>query len=203
VVSPAPVRHTDRPVPGWKRAQLLVRPEPPHELRFAGPAEPAHVYRVDDVFTCRRGHRRVELDCTCGFYAVEDPATLRPSVVRTVLLAVELEGRVVRHATCLRAERQRVRQVAVDGWCAFCVHPAVAVAGVRPLFAHLPDPWCYAVPVCRRDQELFAVTLGCDEVSAALAAEGAAVTWDRARESAAALSLRRMGRYRARTARQL
>jgi hypothetical protein len=200
VVSPAPVRHTDQPVAGWKRAQLLVHPDPPYELRFAGPAEPAHVYRADDVFVCRRGHRRVELDCTCGFYAVEDASTLRPSVVRTVLLEVELEGRVVRHPGCLRAERQRVRRVAVDGWCAFCVHPAVAVAGVRPLFAHLPEPWCDAFPVCTRDRDLFAVTLSCDEVTEALAAEGAAVLWDRARESAAALSHRRMGRYRSRTA---
>jgi hypothetical protein len=112
-----------------------------------------------------------------------------------------LEGRVVRHASCLRAERQRVVQVSVDGWCAFCVHPAVAVAGVRPLFAHVPDPWCYAVPVCHRDRELFEVTRSCAEVAEALTDEGAAVTWDRARESAAALSHRRMGRYRSRAAR--
>jgi hypothetical protein len=202
VASPTPVRHTDEPLPGWKRAQLLVHPEAPHELRFAGPAEPAHVYRADDVFVCRRGHRRVEVDCTCGFYAVEDPATLRPSVVRTVVLQVDFEGRVVRHPGCLRAERQRVRRVAIDGWCAFCVHPAVAVAGVRPLFAHVPDPWCYAVPVCPRDVELFEVTLSCDDVTLALRAEGASVTWDRARESAAALSLRRMGRSRTRAAQQ-
>jgi hypothetical protein len=200
VGDPPPVRHTEDPVVGWKRAQLLVHPEPPHELRFAGPAEPAHVYRADDVFRCRRGHRRVEVDCTCGFYAVDDRSALRPSVVRTVLLQVELEGRVVRHPQCVRGERQRVRAVSADGWCAFCVHPAEAVAGVRPLFGHLPGDWHYAVPVCARDRALFEVVLSCEEVTAMLAADGVALAWDRERESAAARSLRRMGRVRPRPA---
>jgi hypothetical protein len=74
------------------------------------------------------------------------------------------------------------------------------VAGVRPLFGHLPGDWRYAVPVCARDRALFEVVLSCDEVTAMLAADGVALAWDRQRESAAALSLRRMGRARPRPA---
>lgn len=186
-------RRTDDPVPGYKRARLLIHPAPPHEVRFAGPVEAGHPYRADDVFVCARGHRRLEVACTCGFYAVACPAELRPSVVRTVLLHVELEGRVVRHPHCLRGERQRVRGITLDGWCGFCVRPAVAVAGVRACYTGVAEPWLEAVPVCGRDAALFAVLLGADDVARPT---GATVAWDRGGESSAARSLRRLTRAR-------
>ena len=63
-----------------------MHPEAPHEVRFAGPVEARQPYRTDDVFHCRRGHRRLEPSCTCGFYAVDDPRRLGPHAVRTALL---------------------------------------------------------------------------------------------------------------------
>jgi hypothetical protein len=189
----APARSTDQPVVGYKRARLLVHPTSPSEVRFAGPVEAGHTYRPDDVFVCPRGHRRLEPGCTCGFYAVQDPATLRPSVVRTVLLEVELEGRVVRHPHCLRGERQRVGAVVVDGWCAFCVRPATAIAAVRACFTNVPEPWHEGAPVCERDAALFPVVLSVGDVAAAT---GTAVRWDRGGESVAARSLRRLNRAR-------
>jgi hypothetical protein len=180
-------------VVGWKRVRLLIHPDAPFELRFAGPVEAEHPYRVDDVFTCRRGHRRVEPGCSCGFYAVTDPAGLRPSVVRTALAEVELHGRVVRHARCLRAERQTIRTLTVDGWCAFCVRPAIGLAAVPSPRADLPAPWQRAEPVCTQDAKLFTVVL--DEVAVAARVE-ATLRWDRGGESPAAASLRRLTRAR-------
>jgi hypothetical protein len=183
----------DRPIIGWKRAQLLLHPDPPHELRFAGPVEAANPYRADDVFSCRRGHHRLAVDCTCGFYAVLDRSLLRPSVTRTVLLEVELQGRVVRHPHCVRGERQLVRRVTIDGWCGFCVRPAAAVAGVAPLFGQPPPPWLYAVPVCASDQQLFSLTMPVSELADRI---GTVVDRDLAGESQAAMSLRRLSRAR-------
>ncbi len=185
-------------VRGWKRAQLVLAPGPPVELRFAGPVEAGHPYRADDVFRCHKGHRRVELACTCGFYAVADPAELKASVVRTALLEVSLEGRVVRHRDCVRGERQRVRRITVDGWCAFCVRPAVGLAAIPPLFGELPAPWHRAVPVC--DGERTPVVVRAAEVVDALRGEGRSgaveVVWDRSQESPTAASLRRLTRAR-------
>lgn len=188
-----PTRSTDQLVLGYKRARLLIHPDAPHEVRFAGPVEAGHSYRADDVFVCARGHRRLEPACGCGFYAVGHPAELRPSVVRTVVLRVELEGRVVRHPECLRGERQRVRDVVLDGWCGFCVRASVAVAGVRACYTGVPEPWLEGVPVCERDAGLFPVVLDAADVAAATEAD---VLWDRGGESAAARSLRRLTRAR-------
>lgn len=187
------MRGVGDPILGWKRAQLLLHPDPPHEVRFAGPVEAAKPYRADDVFSCRRGHHRVEVDCTCGFYAVEDRSRLRPSVSRTALLEVELEGRVIRHPDCVRGERQRVRRVIIEGWCGFCIRPAAAIAGVAPLFAQLPAPWRYAVPVCPSDCELFPVSLPLADLADRI---GTVVDIDLAGESQAAMSLRRLTRAR-------
>jgi hypothetical protein len=181
----------------------VVAPGPPPELRFAGPVEAGHPYRADDVFRCRKGHRRVEVGCTCGFYAVADPTELKASVVRTVLLEVSLEGRVVRHRECVRGERQRVRRIVVDGWCAFCVRPAVGLAAIPPLFGELPAPWHRAVPVC--EGERATAVIPADEVAARLCADQVGpggrpaaieVVWDRSGESPAAASLRRLTRAR-------
>ena len=116
----------------WKRAQVLVRADTP-EVRFAGTVRSDLPYRADDVFRCRRGHRRLDPTCSCGFYALPDRLALPDSVVTTAVLQVELEGRVVRHRACLRAERQRVRLVILDGWCSYCTDRAIVVAGVRSL----------------------------------------------------------------------
>lgn len=178
---------------GWKRAQLVVHPDAPHEVRFAGPVEAGRPYRSDDVFHCRRGHRRLDPACTCGFYAVAEPARLGPHAVRTALLQVTLEGRVVRHPDCLRGERQRVRQVTVSGWCELCVRPAAALAGTAPLFGVLPAPWLRTLPVCERDRELFAVAVGRTELEEQL---GVPVVWDEETESQVVASLRRLSRAR-------
>jgi hypothetical protein len=171
----------------------VVHPEAPHEVRFAGPVEAHQAYRVDDVFRCRRGHRRLEPACTCGFYAVADPSRLGPHIVRTALLQVSLEGRVVRHPECLRGERQRVRQVTVSGWCELCVRPAAALAGTAPLFDVLPAPWLRTLPVCGRDRGLFEVSVGRSELQERL---GVPVVWDEESESPVVASLRRLSRAR-------
>ena len=176
------------PVRAWKRAQVLLHPAW-RELRFAGPVHHSHPYRPDDVFRCARGHRRVEPDCSCGFYAVPDAGELPPSIVVTALLEVELEGRVVVHRECLRGERQRVRTVTFDGWCAFCVHEAQVLAGVRPAWRELPPPWLRAVPVCGGHRPQFGVQV--TPVTASLLT-GVTVRWDRSAESRAARSLRRL-----------
>jgi hypothetical protein len=181
------------PLHGWKRAQFVVHPDSPHEVRFAGPVEAGRPYRIDDVFQCRRGHRRLEPSCTCGFYAVDDPSLLGAHAVRTALLRVTLEGRVVRHPECLRGERQRVRQVTVSGWCELCVRPAVVLAATPPLFGVLPAPWLRTLPVCERDQGLFAVALGRTQLEDLL---GVPIVWDEEAESPVAASLRRLSRAR-------
>jgi hypothetical protein len=174
----------------WKRAQVLVRADAP-EVRFAGTVRSDLPYRSDDVFRCRRGHRRLEPACSCGFYALPARLALPDSVVTTAVLEVELEGRVVRHRTCLRAERQRVRLVIFDGWCSYCTDVAVVVAGVRSLWGELPAPWLRAVPVCAAHRSLFSV-LATDRQLAL--ATGAQVLWDRACESRASRSLKRVYR---------
>lgn len=175
----------------WKRAQVLLRPGRP-DVRFAGTVRTAELYRPDDVFRCHRGHRRLEPECSCGFYALPDRLALPASVMTTAVLQVELEGRVVRHRACLRAERQRVRAITFDGWCSYCTGVAAVVAGVRSSWPELPDPWLRAVPVCDRHRRLFPVVATGGRLARAT---GAQVDWDRASESRASRSLRRV--YRA------
>ena len=100
---------------------LTAKREGGDDVRFAGPVWSALTYRSDDVFVCPRGHRRLEPLCSCGFYAVIRREALQPSVVTTAVLEVALEGRFVRHPSCVRAERQRVRRVIFDGWCTYCI----------------------------------------------------------------------------------
>lgn len=192
MTSGLPALLRDEPITAWKRAQVLVRPDQP-EVRFAGTVRWERPYRADDVFACQRGHRRLEPACSCGFYAVADRRALPNSVVKTAVLEVEMEGRIVRHRTCLRAERQRVRRITLEGWCSYCTGTAAAVAGVRSMWAELPEPWLRAVPVCSEHCRLFAVVAGVDDLALATEAE---VGWDRASESRASQSLRRV--YRAR-----
>jgi hypothetical protein len=184
------VSRRDGPVLAWKRAQVLLRADVP-EVRFAGTVRSDLPYRADDVFRCRRGHRRLDPACSCGFYALPDRLALPDSVVTTAVLEVELEGRVVRHRTCLRGERQKVRLVTFDGWCSYCTRAAVAVAGVRSLWGELPAPWLRAVPVCSAHQSLFPVLADERQLSLAIGSE---VRWDRACESRASRSLRRVYR---------
>ena len=181
----------DEPVRAWKRAQVLLRADGP-EVRFAGTVRSDVPYRTDDVFRCHRGHRRLEPTCSCGFYALPDRLALPDSVVSTAVLEVELEGRVVRHRTCLRAERQRVRLVTFDGWCSYCTGVAVVVAGVRSLWPALPAPWLRAVPVCSGHRRLFPVVATDRQVAVATGAE---VAWDRSSGSRVSRSLDRV--YRA------
>jgi hypothetical protein len=185
----APTR--DEPVIAWKRGQVLLRPDSP-EVRFAGTVRSDLPYRADDVFRCQRGHRRMEPECSCGFYALADPWSLPHSVVTTAVLRVELEGRVVRHRACLRAERQRVRSVTFDGWCSYCTGTAVVVAGVRSPWGQIPAPWLRAVPVCGAHRKLFDVVADARQLAVAT---GADVRWDTDSESRASRSLRRL--YRA------
>lgn len=178
----------------WKRAQVVLGAAPGGhpEVRFAGTVRTDVPYRADDVFRCDRGHRRLEPECSCGFYALPDRLAVPASVVTTAVLEVELEGRVVRHRACLRAERQRVRAVTFDGWCTYCTGVATALAGVRSSWPQLPEPWLRAVPVCAGHRRLFRVIV--NDADLALAT-GARVSWDRASESRASRSLRRV--YRA------
>ena len=181
----------DEPVPGWKRAQVLLRADGA-EVRFAGTVRSDQPYRADDVFRCPRGHRRLVPECSCGFYALPERLAVPASVMTTAVLDVVLEGRVVRHRACLRAERQRVRAITFDGWCAYCTGVATVVAGVRSSWPTLPDPWLRAVPVCDGHRRIFSVVVTDDELARAT---GARVGWDRASESRASRSLRRI--YRA------
>ena len=98
-------------------------------------------------------------------------------------------------------------RIVVDGWCAFCVRPAVGLAAIPPLFGELPAPWQRAVPVC--ESERATVVLRADDVAAVLAigqVHGMSwtgtpqptieVVWDRSQESPTAASLRRLTRAR-------
>lgn len=181
----------DGPILAWKRAQVLLPPEG-REVRFAGTVRPAHPYRADDVFRCDRGHRRLEPACSCGFYALDHRHALPDSVVKTAVLEVELEGRVVRHRSCLRAERQRVLVVTLEGWCSYCTRPAEVLGGVRSMWAELPEPWLRGVPVCSEHRRLFPVVATDQDLARATEAN---VIWDRASESHVSRSLRRI--YRA------
>lgn len=176
----------------YKRAQVLLHPD--GRAAFAGAVRSDIRYGADAVFVCPRGHRRVEPSCSCGFYAIERRADLPASVVTTAVLEVALEGRVVRHRACLRAERQLVRRVTFDGWCSFCVAPAACVAGITSTWDDVAPPWQRARPVCARHAALFGLVLGLPDVAAAT---GADVAFDASGVSRAALSQRRQ--YRAAT----
>lgn len=175
----------------WKRAQVLLRADSP-DVRFAGTVRSRVPYRADDVFQCDRGHRRLDPTCSCGFYALPSAEAVPESVVTTAVLEVELEGLVVRHRSCLRAERQRVRVVTFNGWCSYCTGRATVVAGVPSLWAELPQPWLRAVPVCAQHRRLFTVVASQRQLALATGAE---VRWDRDGESRVSRSLRRV--YRA------
>ena len=194
-----PASRRDEPVVAWKRAQVLLRADRP-DVRFAGTVRSDLPYRADDVFRCERGHRRLEPECSCGFYALPDRLALPASVMTTAVLEVELEGRVVRHRACLRAERQRVRFVTFDGWCAYCTGVATVLAGVRSSWPKLAPPWLRAVPVCARHRRLFPVAVAPAQLALAT---GARVAWDRASESRASRSLRRVYPAAGGTARRL
>ena len=191
MTSVPPAARRDEPIVAWKRAQVLLRADGP-DVRFAGTVRSDQPYRADDVFRCSRGHRRLDPECSCGFYALPDRLALPASVLTTAVLEVELEGRVVRHRACLRAERQRVRVVTFDGWCCYCTGVATVVAGVRSSWPTLPEPWLRAVPVCDHHRRLFPVVVTDGRLARAT---GARVGWDRASESRASRSLRRV--YRA------
>jgi hypothetical protein len=186
-----PQSRRDEPLLAWKRAQVLLRADTP-EVRFAGTVRSSLPYRADDVFRCQRGHHRLDPACSCGFYALPSMQAVPESVVTTAVLEVELEGLVVRHRSCLRAERQRVRVVTFDGWCSYCVAPATVVAGVPSLWAELPPPWLRAVPVCPTHGSQFPVVATDRQLALATGAE---VRWDREGESRVSRSLRRV--YRA------
>lgn len=187
-------RVSDEPLVAWKRAQVLVRPPgggAGAEVRFAGPVRSERPYRADDVFWCPAGHRRLEPACTCGFYAVAARAALPASVVVTAVVEVALEGRVVRHPACLRAERQVVRAVHLDPWCSFCVAPTAVVGGVASTWDDLPAGWLRGVPMCAAHGRLAATVLSPAHLAEATEAE---VRWDDVAESRAARSLRRFRR---------
>jgi hypothetical protein len=171
----------------YKRAQVLLSPD--REVRFAGPVRTSLPYRVDDIFVCPRGHRRLVPACSCGFYAIEDRERIRPSVVCTALLEVGLQGRVVRHPDCVRGERQQIRSITFDGWCSFCIAPAVGAAGITPAWSELPPPWRRAVPVCDTHAPLYPLVVSIDWIATAT---GAAVSFDRSSVSRAARSLARI-----------
>ena len=172
---------------------------PGTDVRFAGPVWSALTYRADDIFVCPRGHRRLEPLCSCGFYAVTRREALHPSVVTTAVLEVALEGRFVRHPTCVRAERQRVRHVIFDGWCTYCIAPAGAIAGIRPVGVEFPQPWRRAVPVCEAHAAMYELVMTLSELATSIEA---GVSFDRTSESRVARSLRRERRPRLRSVRE-
>jgi hypothetical protein len=158
------------------------------DVRFAGPVRSALTYRADDIFVCPRGHRRLEPLCSCGFYAVSTREELQLSVVTTAVLEVALEGRFVRHPSCVRAERQRVRRVIFDGWCTYCIAPAAAIAGITAAWHQFPEPWRRAVPVCMRHAGMYDRVTTLEGIGAVVEAD---VSFDRTSESRVARSLRR------------
>src|SRR3954447_5082786 len=178
-------------VVAYKRAQVLIAADT--NVRFAGPVRSALTYRADDIFVCPRGHRRIEPLCSCGFYAVTRREALQPSVVTTAVLEVALEGRFVRHPSCVRAERQRVRQVIFDGWCTYCIAPAASIAGIRPAWHEFPEPWRRAVPVCAHHAAMYPLVTTLSALAGAVEAD---VSFDCTSESRVARSLRRERRPR-------
>jgi hypothetical protein len=112
-----------------------VRGEPPriHPIgRFHGRAYD----HLDEVQArCHRhDHRAPDIDCTCGFHAVERTELLgevTTVLADSVVLEVELSGMVVEHERGYRAETQRVLGVRFPDRCAWCDTPATRVAPGR------------------------------------------------------------------------
>lgn len=138
-------------LPGWKVARLRTIIAPPG-IAFLGWWSPL-TFGVGDLARCYKVATHVPPvpGCRCGFYAWHEPAAALRSLdgSASVILDVELAGRVVVHEHGLVAARQRVRRVWVDAAChrddAAC-RPAVAVTAhpARPRVlvsacpAHLP-----------------------------------------------------------------
>lgn len=93
-------------------------------------------------------HAAPHLGCSCGFYAVREREILTNGHTSqgSVLLEVELFGRVIVFEHGYRAERQRILRIGVAG-CWYCNAPPSCVA------AEAPTPWQQAqvsplVPLC-------------------------------------------------------
>ena len=105
---------------GWKVATLTD----PLQARFQGIAHGS--YTLNDNAVCNTtDHPAPELHCRCGFHSYNKlPAAVRIWAERlgTVLLRVELYGKIIEHQTGSRAEQQEISAVHLPGVCevAFC-----------------------------------------------------------------------------------
>ena len=150
-------------------------------------------YGADARFWCPRGHVRLDPACACGFYAVEGNRPLPRSLVLAAACHVELAGRVVRHADCLRGELLRVLRVVVDPWCTWCTGRAAGLSPVASRWGGLGSGWRRALPVCAAHGERQPVVVQPGELASLLATE---VTWSENPTSRAAASLERAGMAR-------
>jgi hypothetical protein len=135
------------------------------------------------------GEAAPKVDCTCGFYAVDDLSDLidHPLVPGVASLEVELYGRVIRHQRGYRAGRQRVLAVNLDPTCNHCHDdtPAELVAvGYRAepgsmVYAILGAPFAtWAACLCGRCADDHAPNLISTWTPPALAQElGTEVRW--------------------------
>jgi hypothetical protein len=158
------------PLAARKLAQVVLRADA-SAAAFAGVVHPEVPYGAEARFWCPRGHRRVEPDCTCGFYAVDGGRPLPQTLVLAATCHVELAGRVVRHPECLRGELLRVLRVVVDRWCSWCTGPAAALSPVASGWGGLPPGWRRAIPMCSAHAQRQEMAVVPGELASLLATE--------------------------------
>lgn len=156
------VEQADEPIRGWRAAQVVLEG---NRYRFQSVIAGHGSYDAEAVAACHRNdgyygirismyhseaERRHEApgeDCSCGFYAVIDPADVEDLAHGrgTVMIEADLYGRVIVHERGYRAQKQRALSVTIPADCLYCTNaaqPAVPVEGGPLVFVcekHLPE----------------------------------------------------------------
>jgi hypothetical protein len=120
----------DQPGKGWKVAYLID----PLTMKFRGLFHGQ--YNLESRFTCYKGHKLPELDCTCGFHTYndyEDAYLDHLAHPGSVLLRCELYGTIVLHNYGSRSENQVINRLEYDKYCSkmYCQRKAL---GFGPRF---------------------------------------------------------------------
>ena len=122
-----PIDEVDEPLRGYKFAEVRGARHP--QVHPSGKFwRRAYDHREPATAVChRRGHIAPDVECTCGFHAVQDLHTL-PDVTEhhehMVVLEVELGGTVIEHEQGLRGEQQTVLAMRFPDACTRCRRPA-------------------------------------------------------------------------------
>lgn len=133
----------DEPIRGYKYAYIAHLDRPDEDVwGFCGVGTGASVvYRSGESARCLPtmrhmvppDHESPQLDCSCGFHAYADPNMLaRKNVPGSVLLDVELYGRVICHRLGYRAQKQRIMVATISTRCHFDVSAEDLIDRVWP-----------------------------------------------------------------------